>query len=244
MESESSSGFVSVLGDHLSGGSLASGRIWARSARRLKWMSVLVAAVLIVLGLVTSPVIQRPGLPAVAGSFPVESISTRLLPGGYGGADLAWAKLRQAELAGADLQRAALVGADLSGANLRQAHLDGASLLGANMGGAHLQGATLSRADLRWVYLSDADLRQADLRWANLKAANLEYANLEGATLRHASLDRAHLRGATLPDGSTWTPSSDLGRFTDPAHPDFWPAEDRDLDVVPLRHLPELSAIR
>jgi len=38
-----------------------------------------------------------------------------------------------------------------------------------------------------------------------------------------AHLERAKLaEHTTLPDGTRWKPDTDLARFTDPDHPDFW----------------------
>jgi len=72
------------------------------------------------------------------------------------------------------------------------------------------------------------NLGGANLAWANLAWANLVGANLVGAYLRGAYLERAWLKGAQLsedsilPDGTKWTPDTDIARFTDPDHPDFW----------------------
>lgn len=244
IERESSSRLVTALGNCWVSRSPAPGLNWARFARGLKWLLVLLVVTLIVLGLVAPPVVKRPDLLSLAGPFLAEAVDPGLRPVAYLGADLAWAELGQAKLLAADMQRAVLIGADLSRADLRRAHLDSASLLGANLSRASLEGATLSRADLHWAHLNDADLSGTDLRQANLKGANLEYANLSGASLIHTNLRMAHLRGATLPDGSRWMPSSDLARFTDPAHPDFWSVEGCDTAVFSMRHLPEFSVVR
>jgi hypothetical protein len=120
--------------------------------------------------------------------------------------------LKSDNLQGADLRRADLSGADMSGADLR----------GANAQYAKLTGAVLAGADLRYALLNEADLRDADLRGANLQAANLSGADLSGAQLEGANLKNVHLQDAYLPDGSAWTVSSDMRRFTDPTYHDFW----------------------
>jgi uncharacterized protein YjbI with pentapeptide repeats len=105
-----------------------------------------------------------------------------------------------------------LAGVDLSGANLSRAWLNYASLIGAD----------LSDADLEW-----AKLEGTDLEGANLQGANLTRADLEGANLLHADLTGAILSTrTTLPDGSRWTEDTDMARFTDPAHPDFWRSDE------------------
>jgi len=40
---------------------------------------------------------------------------------------------------------------------------------------------------------------------------------------------------AILPDGSKWTPDTDMTRYTDPNHPDFWQPDwvkDQDADEM------------
>jgi len=153
------------------------------------------------------------------------------------------ANLRGTNLSGADLQ-----GANLQGANLLSAHLQGAFLLGANLRGAILFGAKLQEAALWSTNLRRAVLVQANLQGANLRGADLQGAFLFGANLRGANLAGANLHGAdlvganlpeqltgyrngtetkfdekiTLPDGTEWTPDTDMTRFTDSTHPAFW----------------------
>ncbi len=96
-----------------------------------------------------------------------------------------------------------------------------------------LTDGTLSGARLHSANLQGADLREANLQRADLYAANLQGADLRGAVLRKAYLGLANLRGAylsrakfdedtVLPDGTRWTHDSDLVRFVDANHPDFW----------------------
>ncbi len=121
------------------------------------------------------------------------------------------------------LQGAALFWANLQGADLSMAKLQGAWLHGANLQGADLFGANLQGADLQGV-----NLEEAVLFGANLEGAILKEANLQGAYLREANLRGAYLEGATfsektiLPDDTRWTPDTNMARFTDPEHPDFW----------------------
>ncbi len=153
----------------------------------------------------------------------VEMITNDLLHG----AELFRGNLRGAELLGvnmegANLQEANLLGAVMVGANLQKANLTHASMEEANLLGARLQGANLR----------SASLEGADLKGANLGGANLRRAILEGADLSKASLERAELAGAKfdmltrLPDGTAWTPTVDLDRFTNPKHPRFWKQDD------------------
>jgi uncharacterized protein YjbI with pentapeptide repeats len=121
--------------------------------------------------------------------------------------------------------------------------LEGAQLDGAKMPHAQLRSSALRHASLKETEFIYAKLQQADLEGANLEdamllGANLEQANLSRANLSGAFLWLANLRGAqmagailsevtTLPDNTFWSSDTDLGRFTNPNHPDFWRSEDR-----------------
>jgi hypothetical protein len=91
-----------------------------------------------------------------------------------------------------------------------------------------LQGAYLWRANLQGAFLGGVNLKRAILVGANLQEAVLGDANLQGADLCSANLQRAGLVGATfdenttLPDETKWTPDTDIARFTDPEHSEFW----------------------
>jgi uncharacterized protein YjbI with pentapeptide repeats len=106
-----------------------------------------------------------------------------------------------------------LQGADLSSANLEGADLRLANLQGADLRLANLQGADLRLAKLQDAILADADLREAHLPWAKLQGASLCRANLQGAGFDEHT---------TLPDGTAWTPDTDMARLTNPDHPYFW----------------------
>jgi hypothetical protein len=131
-------------------------------------------------------------------------------------------KTAQLDLQGGNLQGANLQGASLYDMDLSGADLSGADLRGANAQRAHLRGANLARADLRYALLNGTDLRETDLRGANLQWVDLKDADLSGAQLEGVNLKNASLDGAVLPDGSQWSVSVDMRRFTDPVHQDFW----------------------
>jgi uncharacterized protein YjbI with pentapeptide repeats len=121
-------------------------------------------------------------------------------------------QFRDAELKRADLSGAQLRGSDWSCATLQKANLSTANLREANMQGA----------DLRMTNLRGANLQGANLRLVGLKGANLVGANLAGASMWDAKLDES----TTLPDGTKWLPGTELTRFTDPDHPNFWRSDD------------------
>jgi uncharacterized protein YjbI with pentapeptide repeats len=163
-------------------------------------------------------------------------------------ADLRFANLQAANLWAANLQRVNLFVADLQAATLEQANLQGAYLGQANLQGGDLRETNLQGADLR-----EANLRGADLREANLQAATLWRANLQGTNLGGVNLiGTKDIETATfdektvLPDAKRlqneqggyprdenggyiydkyWTPKTDMTRYTNPEHPDFWQPE-------------------
>lgn len=136
--------------------------------------------------------------------------------------DFANAKLRGAQLVGANLQEAnlfmaQLIEANLQTADLRGANLERAFLSGANMQQANLRGARVGTSLWR-VNLSGADLRGADLSQAELFRTNLQGAWLEGIILADTKIND----DTVLPDGSLWSAKTDINRFIDPQHPQFW----------------------
>jgi len=107
-----------------------------------------------------------------------------------------------------------------------------------NLRGARLKGAHLSQANLEnaWLYeaqLGGANLYQTILHKANLSTANLEEAILDGTDLRGANLRKCYLKNArlrnihcdedtVLPDGHHWSSETDMDKFTDPDHADYY----------------------
>lgn len=124
-------------------------------------------------------------------------------------------------LNGATLFDASLWGLDLNNANLERASLNGANLSEANLLGANLSGAVLQDANLSGALLEHANLSGALLSFTNLSGAVLQRANLKGAYLGNANLSGVDFRNVTLPDGTKWTPDTDMERFTDTEHPEF-----------------------
>lgn len=124
------------------------------------------------------------------------------------------------------LQNAGLVSTNLQGAILSNANFQGA-----NMEAANLQATSLIMANLQDVNLSVANLENAILDKANLQGALLYFANLRGARLWEAELEGAMLPDAVIIDvddngdptfDKYWTRDTDMSRYTDPNHPDFW----------------------
>jgi hypothetical protein len=200
-----------------------------KTARRFGWSrrrTVALLVVLVALALVGVMVALATGwlpVPQLV-KRPVEPEPEPVsLPGAdLRGAEYQWADLRGADLHGANLEGTDLRGADLDGADLGQANLTEANLTWTSLQQADLCEANLTGADLHYAHLSGADLRGADLRGASLRLVDLEDVDLSGAWLEGADLENSRMDGVTLPDGSQWTVRTDLRRFTDARHADFW----------------------
>jgi hypothetical protein len=92
----------------------------------------------------------------------------------------------------------------------------------AALGGLFLGGAINLVALLSWVIM-----RAAVRRWVIPRRAILRCADLSGANLRRVILGMVPLdTDTTLPDGTKWTPDTDMARFTNPDRPDFWRSDD------------------
>lgn len=106
-------------------------------------------------------------------------------------------------------------------ADLRRANLRDANLFNAGFQHAFLDDASLYEANLQRAKFFGCSLERTILTGANLQGANLKEASLAEATLSRAIFNEQ----TTLPDGSKWTPSTDLTKFTDKTHSDFWKPE-------------------
>ena len=104
--------------------------------------------------------------------------------------------------------------------SLQDAKARRVNLRNADMDTANLDHIDLSDSDLQGAYMNGSNLERADLANAKLQAADLTGVNLRGANLTDAIFDEETM----LPDGIRWTPDTDLRRYTDPAHMDFWGA--------------------
>jgi uncharacterized protein YjbI with pentapeptide repeats len=138
-----------------------------------------------------------------------------------------------AYLSDAQLQRVKLQRANLQGVDLRASNLEGADFLEANLQeivlrDCNLERAQLWRANLERASLFGTNLQRANLQGANMKGSELWESNLEGANMEHANLEGVlnlntvkFNEKTILPDGSFWTPKTDVNRFSDPQHPEF-----------------------
>ena len=106
--------------------------------------------------------------------------------------------------------------------------LEDGSLEGLALNSLNLPNSDLFRANLSKTDLSNSNFSKARLTWANLVNADLFGANLCGAILDMADLTNSHLtavefdRNTVLPDNTKWTPNTDMSRFTNLQHPNYW----------------------
>lgn len=147
--------------------------------------------------------------------------------------------LKNASGIGANLEGCHLGEVNMSGSKLFKASLVRAILYRTNLSNADLQEATLSYAKANWANFSEAKLINCDLANGTFDSADffdakLNKANLEGADLRDADLTDAILedikisKKTFLPDRTYYSSSTDLKRFTDPTHPEYWRSSDPD----------------
>lgn len=132
-----------------------------------------------------------------------------------------------------------LVGARLVTANLRGMRMWDADLKETDLHGANLAQTRLERVNFSRANLWSVDLGGARLYHCNLEGADLMYANLTESTFKQVEMDQ----DTRLPDGSYWSPETDLERFTDPHHPHYWqPNAEQIMDsnvVIPPVRVPK-----
>jgi hypothetical protein len=112
---------------------------------------------------------------------------------------------------------------------LTGAFLGGADLTDANLGNANLTDAILVSANLTDATLVGTDLTDAILWGANLTDAILKDVIFgektvlpDAVELRSESGDYIYDEAGHLLFTSYWTPETDMSRYTDPNHPDYW----------------------
>ncbi|MCI0708858.1 MAG: pentapeptide repeat-containing protein [Chloroflexi bacterium] len=88
----------------------------------------------------------------------------------------------------------------------------------ADIARSNRRGEKLYRVDFSQMEWFDTDFFGAHFIEPNFCGALLLNANFRNAILERATFDEH----TTLPDGSNWTPDTDMNRFTDPDHPFFW----------------------
>jgi uncharacterized protein YjbI with pentapeptide repeats len=146
--------------------------------------------------------------------------------------------LENANLGFTHLEDANLENADLENANLSRSKLENADLFAACLENANLWQSQLRNACLAAAHLENAYLGFAQMEQTDLQEAHLENASLWCASLRDAkNIETAIFNEKTaLPDAEYlgraeddrhiydkyWTLDTDMTRYTNPKHPNFW----------------------
>ncbi len=110
-----------------------------------------------------------------------------------------------------------LYGNSLKKISFFQANLANTILTNVNFSDSNLMAVNLENS-----ILVNANLEGADLGGANLTDCLLAGTNLSNTTWRVVINPGEKVITAIMPDGEFWTPETDLNRFTNPEHPDFW----------------------
>lgn len=136
-----------------------------------------------------------------------------------------------------------LMGTKLSRANLENAYLYEANLKNSNLYKCDLSHADLSRANMIDTFLHRAILDHTSLFNTDFRRAALGSVSLRGAKyIETARFDKQTILPDAVPlidqDGKSiqnevghfvydkyWTPGTDMTRYTDTTHPDFWQPE-------------------
>lgn len=114
--------------------------------------------------------------------------------------------------AGADLHGVSLAGLDMRGADFTGANLEGTNLSATFLEGAIFCGANLRNAKVGIDYHSVAAINTSRYLLALTETTEAEY--IDPLT--------TWLKGSIMPDCTEWSIETDIGRFTNPSHPNFW----------------------
>jgi uncharacterized protein YjbI with pentapeptide repeats len=111
-------------------------------------------------------------------------------------------------------------------ASFENAVFNNTNLTSCGLGGANLKGANFIKANLKHTTFANSDLRSSvfshvTLGMTNFKGSNLTYAKFDSVSWRSRTYD-GETRYTILPDGTKWNESTDIARFTDPDHPQYW----------------------
>ena len=135
--------------------------------------------------------------------------------------------LHHVDLQNSDIQSASFLlvkffYCNLSGLDFSYQNLQDIQFIGCDLSNTIFVNAQTFAADFSRANLTGADLRRMDLDISNLTGVDLTDADLTHAFLTTASMDKTTI----LPDGSSWTPETDIARFTDPSHEKYWRSSD------------------
>lgn len=181
---------------------------------------------------------------ADADCYKTNFFHTRLIGGTVSHSNCASANFEMCDLTASTLSRTNFANSCFRGATIIHANVDNCDFEEANFYNfnRNLPPETPIQVTFGSSRFDKCDFRHAWLRHSNfifcsMKLADLEFADMkftEGnidftdANLERVKFQAAYLPMSTLPDGSVWTEETDLERFTNPKHPDFWRSDNPD----------------
>ncbi|MEL7236777.1 MAG: pentapeptide repeat-containing protein, partial [Chloroflexota bacterium] len=138
--------------------------------------------------------------------------------------DLSDARLSNSIFTECFMEESDLQNADLTNADFSRSGMYCAKLQGATLNGTCFQGTDLHAADLRGVTLADVDLRGAELTICSMEGATLENVLFDENTVLPDAriLPQDVIRATGKRFDRYWTPDTDMTRYTDPEHSQFW----------------------
>jgi uncharacterized protein YjbI with pentapeptide repeats len=162
------------------------------------------------------------------------------------GADLSYARWDSVDLREATLRNSNFTDANFSRTNFRESNLQGIQWLRTQVLTSDFEGNDFRYSTFPATKLSHTNLKKtnfhrctfqsaiimgcffnnADCSEAQFTAVHFRGVDLIGVNFANAILEGSFDYNTTLPDGTRWTPDTDLSRFTNPQHPQFWRSTD------------------
>ncbi len=163
---------------------------------------------------------------------------TKLHEVSFENSKLDYAQLKEAKGFKINFQHADISGSNMTNAVLEHSNFSDCRLVFCVAEKAKFGASNFIRANARHINMLNGDFQEVDLTQANLSDSNLQNVNFCRAKLFRTNLENADLSGAIfkhpihgeatfntetiLPDGKAWTSDTDMPRYTNPDHPDFW----------------------
>ncbi|MEO1286856.1 MAG: pentapeptide repeat-containing protein [Chloroflexota bacterium] len=114
------------------------------------------------------------------------------------------------------------MGGNFSHSEFHQCQFDAMTGITINFSHCRLLATSFKHAELVSSDLSYSDCSGSLFSTTNLSGSNLTASILRGCDLESTKLDNVvYSENSVLPDGTRWTPDTDLAKFTDRNHPNF-----------------------
>ena len=146
-----------------------------------------------------------------------------LLQARWEGVTLNYFNLQEAFMTDSTLKNSRLFMVEMQRASLWLASMTNVSFIGVNLTESNLGNSNLVRVVMRNVNLHGANFESANMEGIEIRNSTLTSTNLKSSNLKNAKLiGNKYDENTVLPNGKIWKQSTDLDRFTDPDHPNFW----------------------